>query len=199
MALSILERFLLKHATIRSIDGILVVANDGQKLDRVLEALRLVRQHDPIRYRRIAQDIARIWVTLLPGSLGQFDERTWTCKLDERFVVDEETTPELIASVIVHEATHARLQRSGIGYGEDLRMRVEEFCLRQEIVFATKLPNGAQAIEWAERTLEAMPDMSNQAMVSRGREGAEKVFRHLGVPEWLIRIIAATACFLHRR
>ena len=52
--------------------------------------------------------------------------------------------PELIASVIVHEATHARLMRCGIGYEEELRARVEKVCLRRELAFAAKLPNGEQ-------------------------------------------------------
>ena len=66
------------------------------------------------------------------------------CVIDERFVVDEGTTPEMIASVIVHEATHARLFRMGIGYEEGRRARVEQVCLRRELAFAAKLPDRAK-------------------------------------------------------
>jgi len=37
----------------------------------------------------------------------------------------------------VHEATHARLRRYGIGYEEGLRQRVEEANFRRELAFAS--------------------------------------------------------------
>ena len=51
--------------------------------------------------------------------MASFNHSLNACQLDERFVLDEKSGPELIASVIVHEATHARLMRCGIGYEED--------------------------------------------------------------------------------
>jgi hypothetical protein len=119
--------------------------------------LVLIRNHDPIRYRRLVQDLERIRIGVLSGAHASFVPATLTCKLEERFVLDKKTTPELIAGAIVHEATHGRLHRFGIGYGEDIRARVEEICLRREIAFATKLPFGLQARDRAERTIEAMP------------------------------------------
>ena len=59
--------------------------------------------------------------------------------LDERFVTNPETTIERIASVIVHEATHARMERCGIGYAEDQRARIETVCFRRELAFAVRL------------------------------------------------------------
>ena len=47
--------------------------------------------------------------------------------LDERFLANPETSVEMIASTIVHEATHAKLERLGVSYAEDRRARIEAF------------------------------------------------------------------------
>ena len=98
----------------------------------------------------------------------------------------------MIASTIVHEATHARLMRCGIGYETELRARVEAVCARRELAFANKLPNGAQVRESAERILElcAADDgyWSNTAFEERHVEGSIEAMRHLGAPDWLVRV-----------
>ena len=76
--------------------------------------------------------------------------------LDVPFVVADATEPELIASVIVHEATHARLRRHGIGYEEPIRARVEAACIRRQIAFTRRLPHGDHARAAAERNLASL-------------------------------------------
>jgi len=44
--------------------------------------------------------------------------------------------------------------RCGIGYETELRARVEAACVRRQLAFAIKLPNGGQVREAAERSLE---------------------------------------------
>jgi hypothetical protein len=154
----------------------------------VSEALSLIRQHDPIRYKRIVRDLTRIWVMLLPGNIGQFRESTWTCELDQRFILDGKTGPELIASAIVHEATHARLSRAGIEYEEESRTRIEQVCVRRQLAFAATLPNGTEARSWAEQISDGSPgDMSNAAMANRTFDGWIEAARHLGLPEWFVK------------
>ena len=82
-------------------------------------ALGLIKTYDRIRYDRLLRDLDRIFIRVLPSSIASFNHSLNACQLDERFVLDEKSGPELIASVIVHEATHARLMRCGIGYEED--------------------------------------------------------------------------------
>jgi hypothetical protein len=71
-----------------------------------------------------------------------------------RFVLLETTTLEEIASTIVHEATHARLERWGISYDEKQRSRVEAICLRRELNVAASLPHSEPLREQIARTLE---------------------------------------------
>jgi hypothetical protein len=55
---------------------------------------------------------------------------------------------------IVHEATHARLDKLGINYTEDIRERVERVCIKSEISFAKRLPGGQKFVDIAESRLQ---------------------------------------------
>ena len=74
--------------------------------------------------------------------------------LDERYLLKEEMTLDRIASTIVHEATHARLERWGIIYEEESRYRIEAICLRRELNYLAKLPDSGPLQEEIARTLE---------------------------------------------
>jgi hypothetical protein len=157
---------------------------------RVKEGLSLIKTHDRVRYNRLIRDLERIWVVPLVGALGNFGPAIASCKLDPRFVLAE--PPEMIAAVIVHEATHARLRRCGIGYEEEQRARVEAVCIRQELAFAAKLPNGEQVREEAMRLFEAKPEFwSNASLGERYHSAAAQTLGYVGFPEWLARTILA--------
>jgi hypothetical protein len=163
-------------------------------LRRVEEALCLIKTYDRLRYDRLIRDLERVWVRVIPDSVGCFNESLDACELDTRFVLAETSFLEVIASTIVHEATHARLMRCGIGYDEELRGRVEAVCLRSELAFAAKLPNGDQVRDRVERTLELCTTnghWSNAAFEKRYIEGASEAARHLGIPDWLLRTVLA--------
>jgi hypothetical protein len=188
-------------STSKRIDGLWVGtwesrANAVAVLRRVEDALRLIKTFDPLRYKRIGRDLERVWVLVLPGDLGQFAASIKACKLDTRFILADTTSPEMIASTIVHEATHARLWNYGIGYEEGLRARVEAVCLRREIIFSAKLPHGSEVRDRAERTLEwCLTDdhWTDAAFNARHIEGGMEALRHLGAPEWLVCTMPAMA------
>jgi hypothetical protein len=176
----------------RHVDGLWIgVAYEDDPepiLGRVEAALRLIKEWDRVRYDRLLRDLERVWVDLLPGALGSFVRSIRACKLDIRFVMDEATSAEMIAATIVHEATHARLFRRGIGYEESLRQRVEAVCVRRELAFAARLPNGDKMRELAERSLCEPPDMwTDQSLGERYLEGQIQMGRHLRIPNWVIR------------
>ena len=91
----------------------------------------------------------------------------------------------------VHEATHARLWRYGIGYEEGLRQRVEEACFRRELAFASKLPDGHRLRQTAELALATPVAWTNTAFHGRELEGSIEVLHRLGVPDWLVRTLLA--------
>jgi len=181
----------------KRIDGLLVGTWESDAkaeavLSRVEGALGLIKAHDRIRYERLVRDLERVRVWLLPGVSGSYKKALRSCELDSRYVLAEKSSLEMIASTIVHEATHARLMRCGIGYETELRARVEAVCARRELGFANKLPNGNQVRESAERILElcAADDgyWSNTEFEERHVEGSIEALRHLGVPDWLVRV-----------
>jgi hypothetical protein len=73
--------------------------------------------------------------------------------VDARFLCDPETTPANIAATLVHEATHARLDR--IGYAPEKRARVEGLCFRRERAFARRLPDSHELVAEIDRQLSA--------------------------------------------
>lgn len=171
---------------------------DQRLLDRVEEALALIKRYDRLRYDRLSRDLKRVWVHVIPGGFGSYNEAFAACELDPRFVLPETTSPELIAATIVHEATHSRLLRCGIGYEEAVRARVEAVCLRREIGFAAKLPNGAEVKEVAERGLAmetSAPGFYSDTQKSQRRDdGTIEALRQLGTPDWFVRgLVAARA------
>jgi hypothetical protein len=189
------DRFELRFSTGRRVDGLWIgtfESNADAILLRVEDALRLIKTHDPRRYYRLTRDLDRIWVRLLPGPLARFSYSLRACELDTRFVLAESSVPEMIAATIVHEATHARLWRRGIQYREEARHRVEAACLRRELAFAARLPNGTAVRDQAERALETPPGFWTSAAFSeRELDGTIQALRHLGTPKWIVRALLA--------
>jgi hypothetical protein len=191
---TLLDRIAVWLSPGKRIDGIWVgcfflVSDCSRVLGRVEEALSLIKVYDPLRYNRLVRDIDRVWVTLLPASLGQFRDPLKSCDLDERFVVADTTRPEQIAAAIVHEACHARLTGRGIGYQPELRARVEAVCFRRELAFAGKLPDGAQIRDEGERRLTGYPSdyWTTKGFSERYDNGAADTLRYLGRSELFIR------------
>jgi hypothetical protein len=189
------DRLALWWSTSRKIDGLWVgIMRSGDPdpgLRRVEDALRLIKQHDSLHYSRIIHNLDRIWVNLLPSALAHYSPTLNACVLDERFVLSETTTLESIASTIIHEATHARLEGWGIDYDEASRYRIEAICLRRELNFLTKLPDSEHLQEEIVHTLEwyatKQDYFSDRNHRDRDDQGAPEAFRYLGAPDWFIR------------
>ncbi len=187
-------RIMLRFSKSRYLDGLWIGTWEMEAepiLQRIEEALLLIKRSDRIRYDRLLRDLDRVWVLLLPSSIAIFEYAIYTCEIDTRYCLDETTTPELLAAVIVHEATHARLWRRGIGYEEAQRPHIEEICIRREIAFAAKLPNGEAVREQAERSLAFCATgeyWTSAAFRERYIEGGVEVLRYMGAPGWLGRI-----------
>jgi hypothetical protein len=160
----------------------------------VEQALSLIKQFDRRRYNRLIRDLERIWVNPLAWSIAAFEASLNACELDTRYVLADTTPVEMLAACIVHEATHARLWRCGIGYPEEekLRQRVEAVCFRQELAFSAKLPDGAYLREAAEHGLATPPEYwRDESFDERLIAGSDETFRYLGIPRWVARFLLA--------
>jgi hypothetical protein len=191
------DRIMLRLSKGEQVDGLWIGAFDKTEptLRRLREALQLIKTYDPLRYAHLTRDLKRIWVFSI-STPACFNYRLGACQLNERFVLDETTTPELLGSAIVHEATHARLWNCGVGYDEALRSRIEAICVRRQLAFAKKLPDGQQSREWAEQILASSDPvtLSNASFWKRDYDWRIEELHRLGVPDWAIRMIP----ILHR-
>ena len=186
--LPLYERLFLRLSKGTIVDGIWIGAcgNDAAAISRVQMALSLIQSHDRCRYDRIIRDLKKIWVAPLIGCAGNLDIPNMICRIDSTYAVD--LSLEYLASVIVHEATHARIAKRAIPYSEDLRCRIERLCMRQELAFAKTLPDNAVVMASIAQRLQAAPDTwSNQAMIGRYNANAYQRARDAGLPDWATR------------
>jgi hypothetical protein len=193
--LSLVERVDIWMSKSRVVDGLWIgtwEAEPHPALRRVEQALQLIKRHDTLHYSRILRNLDRVWVHLLPSALAHYNSSLNACVFDERFVLAETTTLEKIASTIIHETTHARLDGWGIGYDEPSRYRIEAICLRRELNFVTGLPDSEHLQEEIVQTLEwyaTRPDyFSDRNHRELDDQGAPETLRYLGAPDWLVRI-----------
>jgi hypothetical protein len=193
---SLVERMDLWLSKGHVVDGIWVGSfpSDAEPaIQRIEAALRLIERSAPLHYRRVKTNLSRIWVQLVPHGAGCYLHSLNACLLDERVVASETTTVEWIASAIVHEATHARLEKLGIRYHEAVRQRIERICARRELDFARRL-SGVDAlleeIAWRlDQCSEDNASYTNQNMWEQTNQGNAEILRHLGTPEWVITLV----------
>jgi hypothetical protein len=191
---SVVDRFMLAVSFSRTIDGLWIGSYRAPAyLSHVERALVLIREHSPLHYSRILRDLKRVWVSLLPDGLAGYKHSLGACVLDERFLADPETSVARIASAIVHEATHARLERCGVGYAEDQRARIEAVCFRRELSFANRLPDSLTLQQSIKEYLDwyaAHPEYFHDDRADqRTTSGEADMLHHVGTPDWLIRVM----------
>src|SRR5262249_16778165 len=199
-----IERMQLAASSGRQVDGIWIGSfrDSPEDLARVEQALLLVRQHSPVHYSCIINNLERIWISVLRHIGAQYNRSLKACVFDVRFLADPKTSTKWIASAMVHEATHARLERCGITYDEDRRLRIEAICLRRELALAARLPDSAELQQLISEHLhwfQANPDFFSDAQLREShRNGAIEALRHVGAPDWFIRAITTTESMIGR-
>lgn len=191
---SFADQLAIRLSHTRTIDGLWIGAfgSDAELLlHRIEEALALIKQNDSIQYSRVLRYLRRILVDLLPGDHGCFRSAIQACVLDKRFILTATSTLEMIASTIVHEATHAKLEHCGIVYEEKQRARIEAICFRRELSFTARLPQGRKLHEQVARSLEwysANPSyFSDENLTQRNTLGYVEAARFLGTAGWVVR------------
>jgi len=198
-----LNRFFYRCSPKRVLCGISVgawVTKDEEEavFSKVEEALVLIRTYAPLRFARLQQDVGCIFV------FGSLDYRgTWRneirmCELKETFIRSPETSAATVASVLVHEAMHARLMRWGFGYEEYRRARTERICYKAQRAFARRLPDGEGLVGEAGQRIDETRDHALWSDAAF-RERNLQTLRDMGWPEWTLRALAGLAARLQAR
>ena len=106
--------------------------------ERLCAALELVQRHSPIRHACLQRDLPCILVGATHNQ-GECHASIGLCLLRFDHLVAENTTPEDIALLLVHEGMHARLIRAGLRYSGENRARIECLCAKAEWLLATRI------------------------------------------------------------
>jgi hypothetical protein len=123
-------------------------------LARLDDSLALIEQHQPWRLRHLERDLKQFLVARFPCRGAYFPEER-TCMTELTFLARRDISPATVASSIVHEGIHARVDRMGVSREMRDRAREERLCRRAELDFGRALPPelGRPVIERALGTL----------------------------------------------
>lgn len=123
-------------------------------LERLDEALGLIEQYQPWRLAHLRRDLKQILIVRFPCRGAYFPaERTVITELT--FLARRDITAATVASSIVHEGIHARVDLMGVNRENRDRAKEERLCRRAELEFGRALPLelGRPVIERALATL----------------------------------------------
>jgi len=123
-------------------------------LSRLADSLALIEHYQPWRIRHLQRDLKQFLVARFPCRGAYFpDERT--CMTELTFLARRDISPATVASSIVHEGIHARVDRIGVQRDMRDRAKEERLCRRAELEFGRALPDelGGPVIERALGTL----------------------------------------------
>src|SRR5262245_31943922 len=80
-------------------------------LPKLETALGLIRKYDSRRFARLEKDIDGVFIFDTVGALGTWVPSVRLIKLRQTYVSTDGTSPAELASTLVHEGTHAWLDR----------------------------------------------------------------------------------------
>jgi hypothetical protein len=121
---------------------------------RLDEALALIERHQPWRLAHLRRDLDAIHVVRFPCR-GAWIPDEGACVTELTFLARRDISAAPVASSIIHEGMHARVDRMGVSrYARD-RAREERLCRRAELEFGLSLPQelGAPVVQ---RALESL-------------------------------------------
>jgi hypothetical protein len=153
---------------------------------KIDQALNLISEFDPRRFLQIRRDVKKIWVSAAQPGIAKWMDELQMCVLDRDYFCRDNVSASRMALSIVHEATHARLNKLKVKYTEDIRDRVERICIKSEIAFAKRLPDGQKLVEMAESKLKRPKSFYTNAQFQQRNLDA---LAELRKKTWLARIL----------
>jgi hypothetical protein len=175
------------------------VATESADCERIFSqldsALKLLRRYDPRAHDALRKETGGIFVFGTAGVYAEWwrDERLIV--MQPEYISDPATSPADVAATLVHEATHAWLERVGFQYTTQRRARLESICFRRELRFARRVPDAGDLVARLEQQLTCDPEyLTDEAF----RERAVAELQRLGVPNWLFRMMEGCSRRLHR-
>lgn len=157
----------------------------GAAAERLDAALGVIEAFAPNTYSGLRRRLAR--VVIASGGVGYYSRGVNAAVIGRTYI--ERSSPEQLALVLVHEASHARLHRLGVR-GDTSRL--EGICVRAERAFAQRLPNGARLIDDI-RAKTRTPWWTAEARSDRLATVAEAA----NLPSWIGRLLRKMTRMVH--
>lgn len=132
------------HLGVRVSTTIFDESEANRAIARVFAALDVLHAHAPQQLALILRVVHGLTVTRLAAARGQWRRDVRAALLDRDFVLAPDTTPKGLASVIVHELMHARLERAGFQPDDSNRARIERICCTASRNYIGRLPDDAE-------------------------------------------------------
>jgi hypothetical protein len=107
-------------------------------LSRLDEALALIDEYQPWRLAHLRRDLREMRVVRFPCR-GAWIPHEAAVVTELTFLARRDITAAPVASSIIHEGMHARVDGMGVWQGRD-RAREERLCRRAELEFGESLP-----------------------------------------------------------
>jgi hypothetical protein len=122
---------------------------------RLDEALGLIESTQPWRLRHLRRDLRYIWVVRFACRGAYFPDEQ-VCMTELTFLNRRDISAAPVASSIIHEGMHARVDQMGVRREGRDRAREERLCRRAELAFGLALDPalGAPVVERALASLE---------------------------------------------
>lgn len=115
----------------------LVGAREAERvIDNVRAALYAWRDLDPSGFMRARRVMWRILIK--STALSYYSSAGEMCILDLATAMSGSKWQ--IAAVLIHEATHAYINRRWVPYTPELKDRIERICVAQELAFVDRIP-----------------------------------------------------------
>jgi hypothetical protein len=183
-------RFLVWTAPTRLVSGIpvTVTSRDSRTAEahwrKVEEGLELLRTHHTHGFEEVRRHIRRVIVGFLSTARAAWWGPPRVCMLSIEYFSQDTATAADVASSLIHEARHARLERLGFRYSAERRVRLETLCTRAEIAFAERLPDADIRVGALKAVLGQLDLLYSAANLQAGKVHA---FREVHAPGWLVR------------
>jgi len=144
-----LDLWLIKKSCLGYIDGVAISDNTITRrspetfLAATRDAMALIKEVDPRRYRRVCRQLAYI-VNKETVAVGSYSKKFKICTVDfSKFSkLPAPRSVRRYASLLIHESTHGVVAGRGIRYDKDKRLRVERLSHLEEYRFAKHFESG---------------------------------------------------------
>lgn len=152
---------------------------------KLVRAFTIIQQHTPKLYKRVEKFIPNILVFgVHPPYFATYIADLALCDVSRDYALADSTSPEALATTIVHEGTHGYLESRGVVYSEEKRVQIERICVKAELWLATKIPQADELVAALRQNLQRAPEYWTDVAFSQ-RQLAE--LAKTGAPKFLVR------------